>query len=116
MKKKYPAILALTLAVVTANSGFAEQSQAELLKQAEVTKSQAEKTALTKVPHGKIQSAEVENEHHALVWSFDITTPGSRDITEVLVNARTGKIVSISAENPARQAKESAADKATGAH
>lgn len=116
MKKKYPAILALALAVVTTNSGFAEQSQVELLKQAKVTKSQAEKIALAKVPHGKIQSAEIENERHALVWSFDIAKPGSRDITEVLVNARTGKIISISAENPAEQAKESAADKAMGAH
>lgn len=112
MKKTYFAILALALISLTARTGFAQASETELLKQAKITKTQAEQIALAKVPQGKIQSAEIENEHHALVWSFDIVKPGSKDITEVLVNARTGKIVSVDTENPAAQAKERAEDKA----
>jgi uncharacterized membrane protein YkoI len=113
MKNKYPTVLALALAAVaTTSSGLAAQSEAELLKQAEITKSQAEKIALAKVPHGKTQSAEIENEHHALVWSFDIVKPSSREIAEVLVNAKTGKIISVGTETPNDQAKEHAADKA----
>ena len=98
------------IALLLPSSGFAAPTEAELLQQAKITKTQAEKIALEKVPHGKIQSAEIENEHHALVWSFDITTPGSKDITEVLVNAKTGRIVDVSAENPAAQAQEKRAD------
>ena len=110
-KKLLHLTVALT-ALVLPLSGFAAASEAELLKEAKVTKAQAEKIALEKVPGGKIQSAEIEKEHHALVWSFDIAKPGSKDITEVLVNAKTGKIIDISTENPAAQAKESAADNA----
>ncbi|MEO5719348.1 MAG: PepSY domain-containing protein [Chthoniobacterales bacterium] len=105
------AALALA-ALLLPTAGFAASSEAELMKQAKITKAEAEKIALAKVPEGKIQSAEIENEHHALVWSFDIVKPGSKDITEVLVNAKTGKIVSVDTENPTAQAKERAEDKA----
>lgn len=98
--------------VALVSTSFAASSEAVLMKQAKITKPQAEKIALAKVPHGKIQSAEIENEHHALVWSFDIGSPGNKNITEVLVNAKTGKIVSISTEMPTDQAKENAADEA----
>ena len=113
MTKSYGLFLTVALtALVFPATGFAAPSEAELLKQAKITKAQAEKIALETVPNGKIQSAEIEKEHHALVWSFDITKPGSKDITEVLVNAKTGKIIDVSTENPAAQAKESAADNA----
>ncbi len=108
------ATLALA-ALLLPTAGFAAPSEAELMKQAKITKAEAEKIALAKVPQGKIQSAEIENEHHALVWSFDIVKPGSKDITEVLVDAKTGKIVSVDIENPAAQAKERAEDKAAAA-
>ena len=107
--------LALT-ALFLSTSAFAAPTEAELLRQAKITKAQAEKVALARVPKGKIQSAEIENEQHALVWSFDIVEPGSKDITEVLVNAKTGKIISLSTETPAAQAQESSADKGTSNH
>lgn len=116
MKIKYSWVLAVATAgvVAFAGSALATSSEAELMKQAKFTRAQAEKIALAKVPNGKIQSAEIENEHNALVWSFDILTPGTKNVTEVLVNARTGKIVSVNSETPADQAKETAADKANG--
>ena len=90
------------------------ESEAALLKQAKITKTQAEHIAMEKVPGAKIQSAEIENEHNALVWSFDMVKTGSKDVTEVLVNAKTGQIVEVTTETPNDQAKEHAADKANG--
>lgn len=88
-----------------------EASQASLMSQAKITKAAAEKIALATVPSGTVKDAELEQEHGALVWSFDIATPKSRDIHEVLVNARTGAIVYAAVESPDAQAKEAAADK-----
>ena len=89
----------------------AEESPAALKAQATITQEAAAKTALAKVPKGKIKSTELEKEHGKLIWSFDLTTPNSRNITEVQVDAKTGKVVAIEVETPADQAKEAAADK-----
>jgi uncharacterized membrane protein YkoI len=89
----------------------ADESQAALKAQAKITQKEATKTALTKVPNGKIESAELEKEHGKLIWSFDISMPNSKNITEVQVDAKTGKIVSTKVETPKDQAKEAAADK-----
>ena len=66
----------------------------------------SKKIALAKVPQGKIKEAELEEENGKLVWSFDIATPHSKDITEVQVNAVTGEIVSVEKETPTDQKKE----------
>jgi uncharacterized membrane protein YkoI len=117
MKKKYHLVCALGLTTLFATpSSFAAPGEADLMRQAKISKAQAEKIALTKVPQGKVRGAELENERHALVWSFDIGKSGSRNITEVLVNAKTGKIISVSTETPVDQAKETAADQATSKH
>lgn len=112
MKRTTNWILSLALAggLGLATAALAEPTEAQLMKEAKITKAEAEKIALEKVPAGQVQSAEIENEHHALVWSFDIAKPGSKNITEVLVNAKTGKIISVMDETPADQAKEKAAD------
>jgi hypothetical protein len=89
----------------------AQPSEAELIKQAKITKAEAEQIALAKVSSGIVKSAEIEKEKGHLVWSFDIARPGTRDITEILVDAKTGKIISIQTESPRDQAKEAAADK-----
>jgi len=47
-----------------------------------------------------VQSSELEEEKGKLVWSFDIATPGTKDITEVLVDALTGQVVSTEKETP----------------
>ena len=108
-------LLSLTLGMVlgfaAAGAFAAEPSEAELAKQAKITKAQAEQIALAKVPHGSVKSAEIENEKGHLVWSFDIARPGTNDITEILVDAQTGKIISTQNETPQDQAKEAAADK-----
>jgi uncharacterized membrane protein YkoI len=108
--------IALATAVLTALSlaGHAratEPSQASLMGQAKVTRNAAEKIALAKVPSGTVKSAELEKEHGALVWSFDIATPKSSDIHEILVDAKTGAIVHSELESPKAQAEEAEADK-----
>lgn len=86
----------------------AEPSPADLEKQATITKTQAEHTALAMVKGGKIQSSEIENERGHLVWSFDITQPGKKSIREILVDAKTGKVIHTETEGPKAQAKEAA--------
>ena len=99
------AVFSLSVAVA------AEASQATRKAQAKITREEAVKTALTQVPNGKIEAAELEKEHGRLIWSFDISRPDSPNITEVQVDARIGKIVSIQVETPKKQAKEAASDK-----
>jgi peptidase YpeB-like protein len=103
--------LAFLAAVTVSGALLAASSQTELMKEATVSKSQAEKTALGQVPNGVIKSEEIEREHGKLIWSFDIGTGGTSDITEVQVDAKSGKIVSTQVETLTDQAKEAAADK-----
>ena len=100
-------VASIVIGVASANATDNER----LVRQAKISKAQAEKIALKQVPHGVIKSAEIENEKGHLVWSFDIATTGARDITEILVDARSGKIVSKSTETPRQQADEAAADR-----
>ncbi|MEY2494661.1 MAG: hypothetical protein QOJ45_1153 [Verrucomicrobiota bacterium] len=102
--------VAFIAVVAVVGAAVAAPSQSDLMKEAKVSKSQAEKTALGKVPHGVIKSEELEREHGKLVWSFDIATTGTKNITEVQVDAKTGKIVSVKVETPKDQAAEAAAD------
>jgi uncharacterized membrane protein YkoI len=90
----------------------AQANDAALRKQARVTKQEAERIALAGVLNGKIKSAELEKEQGLLIWSFDIAKPGTKNLTEVWVDAKTGKIASLKVETPKDQAKEAAADKA----
>ena len=73
---------------------------------AKISKEEATKTALAKVPHGTVKEAELEKEKGKLVWSFDIATPDSKDITEVQVDANTGEVVSVEKESPKAEAAE----------
>jgi hypothetical protein len=113
MKKITTLFGSLAFITVVSFSGalLAASSQADLMKEATVSKSQAKKTALRKVPNGVIKSEEIEREHGKLIWSFDIATSGTKNITEVQVDAKTGRIVSIQVEKPSDQAKEAAADR-----
>jgi uncharacterized membrane protein YkoI len=79
-----------------------------LQAQAKITRADAEKVALAKVPGGKVKEAELETEDGRLVWSIDCVTPDTRDITEVLVDAKTGAVVSIEKETPGNEAREKA--------
>jgi len=83
-----------------------EKNEAKLQAQAKVSRADAEKAALVKVPGGTIKEGELEKEKGKLIWSFDITTPGSTDIKEVQVDAITGQVVSVETETASAEAKE----------
>ena len=104
-------VAVISLTALAASSALAHESEAQLRAEAKVTKNDAEKTALAKVPKGTIKDGELEKENGRLIWSFDIAMPHSRNITEVQVDAKTGKIADLHVETPRDQAKETAADK-----
>ena len=80
--------------------------QAKLMAKTKVSEDDAQKTALAKVPNGTIKESELEEEHGKLIWSFDVATPDTKDITEVNVDAVTGDVVSTEKESPDDQEKE----------
>jgi uncharacterized membrane protein YkoI len=85
-----------------------EARQAKWMAQAKVSQTEAQATAIAQVPNGAVKDSELEKEHGKLIWSFDIATPDSRDITEVNVDAMTGKVVAMDKEKPEDEAKEAA--------
>ena len=78
-------------------------------KKGEISMKKAQAIATKKV-HGKIKSSEYEFEKGQNVYSFDIAG-NDGNIHEVLVSARTGKIVSSTIESAAKEAAEEKADK-----
>jgi hypothetical protein len=96
----------LTGCICTKHHHNKEAKQAKLMAEAKVSKEDAEKTALAKVPNGTVKEAEIEKEHGKLVWSFDLTTPDTKDITEVNVDAISGDVVSVEKEAAETEAKE----------
>jgi uncharacterized membrane protein YkoI len=83
-----------------------EKREAKLEAQAKITQVDAERIALAKVPGGTIKESELEKEKGKLIWSFDIATPGSKDVTEVQVDAVSGAVVSVEKESAAAEKKE----------
>lgn len=88
-----------------------EQKQAKLAAEARISRADAEKTALAKAPGGTIKEGELEKEKGKLIWSFDIATAGTSDITEVQVDAITGEVVSVEKETAAQEAGEKKGEK-----
>ena len=86
--------------------GCETENQAKLQGQATVSKPEAEKIALAQVASGTIKEGELEKEKGRLIWSFDIATPDSKDITEVQVDAKTGQVVAVEKETPKQEQKE----------
>ena len=103
--------LALAKSWLPSNS-CAQQSETELLKQARVTKHEAKKIALTRVKRGAIKCVELEKENGLLIWSVDIAQPPKKDLTDVWVDATTGKITAVEVETPITEKKEVAEQKA----
>lgn len=92
MKTKTLICAALATGLLTSGA-FAGDKQSKLEAQAKVSKAEAEKTALAKVPGGTVKDAEIEEENGRLIWSFDIATAGTKELTEVEVDAKTGDVI-----------------------
>lgn len=89
-----------------------EAKQARLMAKAKVSQADAQATALAQVPNGTVKEGELEKEKGKLIWSFDIATPGTTDITEVNVDAITGQFVSKDTEKAESEAAEGQKEKA----
>lgn len=89
-------------------------ADAELPALAKVSRAEAESTALQAVKNSgaSVASGELEAEGGCLIYSFDIKVPGKKSITEVTVDAGTGKVLSKKLEGPKAQAAEAASDAA----
>lgn len=83
-----------------------QQAKAELAAMAKISKAEAQQTALGKVPNGKVKEAELELEKGKLIWSFAFSTPDSKDVTEVNVDAVTGRAVNMEWETPSKGDKK----------
>ena len=100
---KLKSVLGLTVALLGLAAGCAS-----LESQAKISRAVAERTALAKVPGGTIKEGGLEKENGKLVWSFDISKPGDKNITEIHVDAISGAISSVETETPENEAKEKA--------
>jgi uncharacterized membrane protein YkoI len=91
----------LTLCAILAAgllAGCKSESESQLQAEAKISQADAQVTALAQAPNGTVKEAELEREHGKLIWSFDIATPDSKDITEVNVDAITGALVNVEHE------------------
>jgi peptidase YpeB-like protein len=112
MKPIARSVIALALATSWAPfNSWAQQSETEPLKQVRVTKHQAKKIALAGVKRGAIKCVELEKENGLLIWSVDIAQPPKKDLTDVWVDATTGKITAVEVETPITEKKEVAETK-----
>jgi uncharacterized membrane protein YkoI len=89
-------------------------SRADLRKMAKVSKEEAQATALANLKIAtatSVSEAELELERGCLVYSFDVHAAGQKGITEIVVDAGTGKLLSRMDESEAQEAAEKSAEK-----
>jgi len=108
------AILIVVISPCAIGLQAVDETQAMLHARGKISEAKAREIASAKVPSGTIKSAELEEENGKLIYSFDISTPGTSNITEVAVDAITSNVVDVSVETPKDQIKESEADKLEG--
>ena len=87
-------------------AGCTSDKEAKLRAQAGISKTQAETMALARVPQGAVKTSELEKEKGRLIWSVDITTPDSKDTTEVNVDAKSGEVIAVTKETPKQEKNE----------
>lgn len=84
------------------------KANTKLAKKAKITLAKAREIALRE-DNGTVEGEELEKEKGKLVYSFDIRN-ATGTITEIWVDAKSGKVIHKSEENAAAEAKEKAAD------
>jgi uncharacterized membrane protein YkoI len=63
-----------------------------------ISRWQAESSALKQVPGGSILTGALETGGSRAVWLFEVSVPGSRNVREIMIDARTGAVVSSTLE------------------
>lgn len=100
-----------TLAAQGQSANYKRDLPADLVKQATVSEANAAKTVAARLPNGRIQAVELENEDGRLIYSYEVKVPGRSGIEEINVNAKTGAVVSTEHETPASERREAKAEK-----
>ncbi len=115
---KFPFLLVLGSVALAVSPALAKDKPVDpkLAAKAKLTRAEAEAIALKAVPNAKVKEAEIEDEDGSLRWSFDLTVAGSKDITEVGVDAVTGKVVENKVESKKDEAKEKDDDEKAEKH
>jgi len=62
--------------------------------------------ALARVKGGTIKCVYLEKENGLLIWSVDIAQPPNKNLTDVWIDATTGKITAVEVETPFAEMKE----------
>jgi uncharacterized membrane protein YkoI len=103
-------------ASVQANAAITvTEAKPGLLKRAKVTPDAAMAKAQAKVPTGKLDTAEIEEEDGKLIYSLVYKIAGKTGVEEVAVDAMTGKVLSVEHETSEDIAKEKKADSVAAA-
>jgi uncharacterized membrane protein YkoI len=97
--------LVTALTALTISSGVTSGKN-EGKRSGTITKAQAERIALTKVPGGRIRSAELGTARGQRFWSVYIAKPGSKNAKEIRVDTTSGQILAVQTERPEDQAEE----------
>ena len=98
-------ILIIALSAFGISSGVTSDKN-EAKHSSKITKTRAERIALTKVPGGSIRNAELETARGRPFWSVYIAKPGSKNAKEIRVDATSGQILAVQTERPEDQAEE----------
>jgi uncharacterized membrane protein YkoI len=106
-----PTALLRSIVLVTALTAFTISSgvtsgKSEGKRSGTITKAQAERIALTKVPGGRIRSAELGTARGQHFWSVYIAKSGSKNAKEIRVDTTSGQILAVQTERPEDQAEE----------
>jgi hypothetical protein len=102
MKKSILALILLVFGTVFALGVSAQTKKIGMKRAKEIAAREAA---------GKIEESELEKENGKLVYSFDIRN-AKGTITEVQVDAYSGKVVSVEEEDAQKEATEKQAEKA----
>ena len=70
---------------------------------AAISRDKAEAIALKQLPGSQIVAGGLEKAQGREVWTFDLSVPNSRNFTEVVIDAESGKVLSKRLETPADQ-------------
>jgi len=102
-------ILASAVTVGAQGAPTVKEEKPGLLAKAKVAAAAAIATAQAKVPNGKLDSIEIEEEDGKLIYTMTFKTTGKSGVDEVNVDAMTGKQVGkVEHESPAAEKKAEA--------
>lgn len=79
-----------------------------LAAQATISADSAQAIALARVPDGRVREATIESRGDTLVYSYDIRARNKSGVEEVLVDAKTGAVISQTHESAAAERRETA--------